>query len=497
MPNDRDSEARSRNRDSSKMSHDRDTYDSENNPFVAFRRFADEQVSSLLQSITGLPSAVSRPQSDRWMIFNEDQGYNSMAYRQRSDQINAGERGYTTGPGADNSSSGDRNVAPSDSEKHSERSAQYHQPEQEDRWPSSSRRNHRYGHSDFFGFESLFDRFDDHFLPFSSPFFHPRLHSTVFDMFEDTSSPAWPITYILFSPYSPLHLERQAYYRAHNDRGVFTSLMSSFRPDSERDPTEPQWREAFEDLLRLENGKPMLDPQALTALKTETEKDWLQGLVKRGSLGDHWKYLSGTDNHGWSGITFDQSSEDRHALPEKKPTETMENREEAETELDIHERFLSDLEEARKLRMLQDFATSPSRILDLLHYEAQRRQDGWNQSRGIAGADDEQSSEDTETWVDLVSGGNRKSVPETQVDSTSTEPVKLAEESPPRVISTMSHTERRRLADGSVQTKVVKTKRFADGREETDESVEVTHPQSGDRKSSDSPKSGGGWFWKD
>lgn len=498
MPDDRDSEDRNRNTGSSKMPQDRDAYDSETNPFVAFRRFADEQVSSLLQSITGLPSTVSPPQSDRWMIFNDDQGYKSMSYRQRSDQNNGGERGNASDPGAAGSSSGDRNKTPlNDSEWPPERSTQYQQPEQEDRWQSPSRRNQRHGGSDFLGLESFFDRFEDHFLPSSSPFFHPHRHFSLFDMFEDSSSPTWPITYIMFSPYSPLHLERQAYYRAHHERGVFTSLMSSFHPDSECDPTEPQWREAFEDLLRLENGKPMLDRQALKAGETETEKDWLHGLVKRGSLGDRWKYVSGTDDQPWSSMTFEGRSEDRRALQDKEEelSETTENREEAESELEMYERYLEDLE-ARSRELLQGFSQSP--ILSLLLDERQRRHDGWNQSQqGMAHTEDEQRSEDTETWLDLVSGGNRKSVPETPVEKATTESVKPIDGKAPRVISTISHTERRRLEDGTIQTKIVKTRRFADGREETDESVEVTNPQSGDGKSSDGTKSGGGWFWKD
>ncbi|PMD37468.1 hypothetical protein L207DRAFT_514726 [Hyaloscypha variabilis F] len=44
------------------------------NPFIKFRQFADEQISSLLHGIIGLPSAFSRKPSDnpRWAIFDED-----------------------------------------------------------------------------------------------------------------------------------------------------------------------------------------------------------------------------------------------------------------------------------------------------------------------------------------------------------------------------------------------------------------------------------------
>jgi hypothetical protein len=43
------------------------------NPFIKFRQFADEQISSLLQGITGLPSAFSKePGNARWAVFDEE-----------------------------------------------------------------------------------------------------------------------------------------------------------------------------------------------------------------------------------------------------------------------------------------------------------------------------------------------------------------------------------------------------------------------------------------
>ncbi len=42
------------------------------NPFIAFRRFADSQISSLLQSVIGLPSLFSQPDSsNRWSSIDE------------------------------------------------------------------------------------------------------------------------------------------------------------------------------------------------------------------------------------------------------------------------------------------------------------------------------------------------------------------------------------------------------------------------------------------
>lgn len=499
MPKDHDPDD-SHNRDSSTMPRDRDWPEDESNPFVAFRRFADEQVSSVLQSITGLPSSVTPPQPDSWTIFTDDNGYKSMAYRQRNGTVNnAGERNYTSDRGTESTSPGDRDdTPPSNTEKSVLRPSQSRPPEETDTGHSQSRWHRHNGPSDFFDLNSFFDRFENHFFPFSSHLFRPHHRFFFPDMFEDNNSPMWPITYILFSPYSPLHLERQAHYRAHREQGVFSTIMSSLRQESDRDPAEPQWREAFEDLIRLENGKPMLDHDALVADKAENGKEWLHGLVNRGSLGDQWEYVPGTDHHPWSGITCTGRGADTRALPEKEPTKSQEDHEAAQTELDVYERFLQDIE-AREREFYQGVSGSP--LLRFLLEEHRRQHDERETSqRSLPHAEDEQGNEDTESWLDLVSGGKRKSVPEAPVEPTPSVEAKSADSvtaTAPRVIATMSRTERVRLADGSIQTKTVETKRYADGREETDESVETTHPRTADGKSAEGKKSKNGWFWKD
>lgn len=492
------------NRDS-KMPRDEDWND-ESNPFVAFRRYADEQVSSLLQSVTGLPSNISRPQSDRWTVFNEDHGYGNMRYRERNGGDGEGQHHDAREQGFEGSSSYGQtnNNTPNNNDDNSgrndSRGAQPGKPH--DRlsryYNQETNQNSRNPH-DLFGIETFFDRFEDRFFPFSPSFLHPSQRFFFPDMFEDSSSPTWPLTYITFSPYSPLHLEHQAHYRAQRDQGVFSSIMSSFRPESDRDPNEPQWREAFEDLLRLENGKAMLDENALKAGKNENGTEWLQGLVKRGSLGDRWKYISGgPDGSIQSGITFTGHSEDDRTVPESTQDSGTKQNSESEnqgsaTELDMYERFLRDIEE-REQALLRGEVGSP--LVRFLLEDRRREREQYNRSLNDQ---DEQGTEDDETWLDLVSGGNRKSVPETPVEPTGAKQMDAAQETTPvRVISTMSRTERQRLADGSVETKIVKTKRFSDGREETDESVEVSHPPSHNEGLSGSSKqSTKGWFWKD
>ncbi|KAI2676199.1 hypothetical protein CBS147332_9245 [Penicillium roqueforti] len=481
------------NEDSKDASTQKNWTDDETNPFVAFRRYADEQVSTMLQSITGLPSMVTQPHHGHWDIFEDNHDYKSRMARQRNSD-NTGSNNYPTErdsgsgyPDGDDLRNYGKNARP----------RQPRQPENDDLWKKWSN-----GPSELFGLDSFFDRFfEDRFFPFASQLLHSGQSLLLRDMFEDTESPTWPIGYILFSPYSPLHLERQAQYQANREKGVFSSIMSSLHLNSDRDPSEPQWREAFEDLIRLENDKSMLDRNAVTA--PESGKDWLQGLIKRGSLGDKWKYVPGRDGQPWSGITFssragpEQDQSRSRSLPEKEK-EAVDTKE-ADSELELYERFLHDIEN-REREFFRGVSESP--LLRLLLEDRRRQQEELEKYRRSAPkVEDEHSSDDNENWIDLVSGGNKKSVPETpedlpteiQTKPTPTEAV--SEPAQPRIISTITRTERVQLADGSVQSKIVNTRRFADGREESDESVEVSHPQKGSKSDSDTPKNG--WFWKD
>ncbi|KAJ5958156.1 uncharacterized protein N7479_005306 [Penicillium vulpinum] len=478
------------------ISTQKDWPDDENNPFVAFRRYADEQVSTMLQSITGLPSMMTQPQNGNWGIFADDHSYASRMAHQRTGD-NTGSAGYPTDRDNGSGYSGNRD---GDDPRNYGRHSRPRWPENDDPKNSQSWGNWGNGSSDFFGLDSWLE---DHFFPFASQLLHSGHNLLVRDMFEDTDSPTWPIAYIMFSPYSPLHLERQAQYRAHPERGVFSSIMSTLHLNSERDTSEPQWREAFEDLLRLENDMPMLDRNA-SVTRSESGKDWLKGLVKRGSLGDKWKYVNGRDSQPWSGITFSglagpqQDRPRSRSLPEKA-NESVDTKE-AESELELYERFLHDIEN-REREFFRGVSESP--LLRLLLDERRQQQDELERyRRSPPKAKDEHSRDDNENWIDLVSGGNRKSVPETPKDSPTEIEIKpieaVSESAQPRIISTMTRTERVRLPDGSVESKTVNTRRFADGREESDESVEVSHPQEGFKSESDTSKnSKSGWFWKD
>ncbi|KAL4804885.1 hypothetical protein BDV18DRAFT_141477 [Aspergillus unguis] len=463
------------------------------NPFDAFRRFADEQISSILQSVMGLPSSLTPPRSERWPVFADEQHYRDAQRRQRQEYNNES-------TDADNASNSRNNDISTQNNNTSNATSK--------RWPDSD---------NSFDIDTFFNSFFDRFWldeAVSSRLFYPYQHPP-FSSMTSSESPAWPINYLMFSPYSPLHLERQARYRSHRDQGVFSSLMSSmsFMSEAECDPQEPKWREAFEDLLRLENGKPMLDRDPSTEGKLESGKDWLKGLAQRGSLGSQWKFEAGSEGQPWSGITlsrFDRGSNDRAVLETQEPTPTKKaeslpdgSNAKPLTELDMYERFLADIE-AREREFFGAFHHSP--LLQFL-LQDQRR----SRREGDLSSENE-SKDDTESWLELVSGGNKHSVPEfdssqaraapPSTPSPAVEPQASIEkpsvEHNSYVVSTQINTNRVRLPDGSIQTKTVKTMRFADGREETNESTEVVSPprhnQISDQQSSEKKN---GWFWKD
>ncbi|KAB8200509.1 hypothetical protein BDV34DRAFT_12836 [Aspergillus parasiticus] len=482
-----------RNRDSSAQSPQ--LWPDDDNPFVAFRRFADEQISSMLQSVTGLPSTVTAPPPDHWSIFSDDRYYKDAYTRQR--QSGDGKEGDHYAGSETGASAESTDNPPSQSRW----------PGSDDPWQSHRTRRQTLPHDPFdidFFFDSFFDRFwfDDRV---SSRFFHPYNRPLFSSMIND-ESPAWPVTYLMFSPYSPLHLERQAQYRSSRERGVFSSLMSTLNLSAEHDPAEPQWREAFEDLLRLENGKPMLDRDPADISKRESGKDWLQGLVKRGSLGDRFKYISGTEGRPWSTITFDspKSTDDGRSLTEEEASTNNTKAKiswgdaetESVTELDMYDRFLADIE-AREREFFKDAHESP--LLRLLLEDRYRTPDNRVSLRKANGV------EDTESSLDQVSGEHQKTVSEIDSQpSTNTSPAETnnsVAENKHYVISTKTSTERIRLPDGSIQTKTVKTQRFADGREESNESIEVVNPLQVNREPTNpegapSDEKPSGWFWK-
>ncbi|RAL09165.1 uncharacterized protein BO97DRAFT_407885 [Aspergillus homomorphus CBS 101889] len=463
----------------------------DDNPFVAIRRFADEQISSVLQSVTGLPSSTNAP-SERLAILDDDARYRQRATEAGKDTSNvaSGEAPHRSSP----------SQTTTDAQAQNNKYASRPRSDWEDPWAAAHHHFHHFprnyrSDADFF-FSDFFDQTwpSD---PISSFFLHPYRGPLSYNLLNGAST-GWPLPYLLWSPYSPLQLERQS-SSYHGDRGVFSSLMTSLgRSSEEYDPAEPRWREAFEDLLRLENGKPMLEQDKNAVAKPESGKDWLLGLVKRGSLGDKWRLVSTPGTDGWPTIAFDSGS---RVQGDSAVNNGGENAGEATlTEQDVYDRYYDDSvarnpESARRFQessLLRLVLEDGRRFRDMVPREMRDEYDG---SSGQQQQQQQASSQAEEQPV------APKTTP-ASVESPSLAANKTY------VVSTQVQTQRVRLPDGSIKTKTVRTKRFSDGREETNESVDVVNPrqpaqgeqqqqqQQQEQSSDGSNQNKDGWFWK-
>lgn len=190
-------------------------------------------------------------------------------------------------------------------------------------------------------------------------------------------------------------------------------------------------------------------------------------------------------------------------LKEQSKDNTRENaeRHEPQTELDLYDRFLQDIFEAHERDYSRMFEDSP--LMRMLAEERKRHLERWKEATEKWKQMETGRSED---WLEYSSESNQRLLKAEESNNNN-----ASTPSEPSVISTMTRTERRTLPDGSIRTKTIKTKRFSDGREESDESEEVHHPQpllpptQNESNTQSSPpeaqnepngkSSKGGWFW--
>ncbi|KAK2743539.1 hypothetical protein FQN57_004836 [Myotisia sp. PD_48] len=469
----------------------------EDNPFIDFRRYVDEQVASFLNSIIGLPSAIFPPQRRDWVVFNDEE-LNNLARHWRSQAEEASESRNARGRG--NSNGGYLSSARGKDGEGVFRGDERNSEDGMGRRPDiETRRNLSHSFP-----ASVFDALFDTAWPFGpSIMFRDFSHLQapfIFDFLSPSTSAGWPISYLMFSPYSPLHLERQQQIRYRHDTHGFSSWFpSSSSEQDNQERKEPCWRDAFEDLLRVENGQPMLerDGDSQPAVRRrEPGKDWLSGMIKRGSLGDGWSYVPRKDGEGY--FKFNQIAQDKSSTNSRNELTSMtENEADAAlTELDLYDNFLRQVnnqaESIRASPLLREIFDERKRHRG----ELEELQKSWrdvvesHNSRDTKAIEQPDIMDPMKTELDYyeMQSQTSQTTPPTDGDSSS---------SP---ISTTTTTQRRIQPDGSIKTKVIVSKRFADGREETIETEEVKNPSNdmGEQKSpNQQQKHRNGWFWKD
>lgn len=388
--------------------YDTDKSSPEDNPFIVFKRYADEQVASLLQSFIGLPSAIaSQSFNQRWQPYDDelqrrrmerrDATLEERERRQIVDQIEEAFRQSLQSDAATQTrSNSEEALIPVKTFVRREPNVQAEEEVLRCPYRPSEPPSHTIANP----FESFFP---------------------------------WPFNYMLFSAYSPLKLERQDHFREHGDR----------------------WRNAFEDLLSMEEENETPNDAEQLYGGTESSPSAPRGSGFTSPLA---QLLRGNTEHK---RYFNSSAEE---LGSREPQNDAS--EEAMTELDYYERLFE-----------------------------QRRSDREKQSSALIGLP-------KPTLVPEVDPSERTRQGE--------------DSSILGIISTLTTTERVSLPDGTVHTKVMLKKRFADGREESSETVHTTQggPRSGQQSSplsdivrdskepslarSDTEKqktNNKGWFW--
>ena len=420
-----------------------DNDDDDDNPFIAFRRFADEQMSSLLRGILGLPSAFtldspdprwsgggeSRHPSDRWS--SSSQSSPEWGPR-RPEEVNQASSAIEK-PVKKYSQKLERKTHETEVLRNPRRPSTDDLPQRSSSQPSVAdnededlRCPYRPVHQDvrqrphnlLLPCSRLLLEDD---LPFSSGMLPRHLNE------DSVLRPlgAWPIGFVAMSPYSPLRLERQEHLRHHGAK----------------------WRNAFEDLLAVQSGREMAEEKQRPQ-EQGSSSEWIGSMLERGLLGP-FKPIRASN---------ERLTESSPSAKEVDPRRLEHDAQESEmTELDLYERFLGT--QGQLPMSPSSFTTRPLE------------------------PNTERAGEDDQTGI----------------------------------ISTLTTTERKMLPNGTVHTKVILKKRFADGREESSETLHTTQRSSlqksqptiaahsaervageataGEDKSQVEKREKTGWFW--
>ncbi len=426
------------------------TQDDLTNPFIAFRRFADEQVSTLFNSVFGLhtPSGSSSSSHDRSMKDYQTWLQEARDSRDRLDReaqemekimdiyTRAHNEQREHGPTQDN-------MQQPASEDEKPLRCPYRPIEQE--VPKNSH-------------PLPFPEVDRHVASYTAPL--PPFGMTLPRELLATSllgqqTPSISVAYLIFSPYSPARLEQSQALREH---GV-------------------QWRRAFEDLLAVQSGQAI--STGASNRPSMSTSDWLWDMI---GIAMRERGRDMQERHQASRSTLETARRqpgflDRFAdsrQPENDADEDADEDGEFDEEEDDDEEEITEVDLYNRFLGFGNTAAEPDSISSVL---------GQSASRSFAHLQHDTTPTETESYK-------------------------------PSILSTLTTTERTTLQDGTVHTKVVLKKKFSDGREESTETVHTQNPVSqartqsqqmaksrerndgqSERRQEGTEKKSRGWFW--
>ena len=428
------------------------------NPFVAFRRFADEQLSLLINLASGsIPSSrLKKPHHVTESLEREaEEAANIMTLYARS---------HMETPGQDNGDFLNQNAKENESME-----CPYH-----------------YTRSDQLSSQDMLDLCSflrAEALKRSLPECPARFHIPPRQLLSQALSGQGsildvPLAYILHGSYSPIHLEHQTPFR---DRGL-------------------RWREAFEDLLSFENGQDLLENPWIASDSTKTPSQRIDNMMaliksKQGQqiAETHENLLESVPEAAghpttWMGYNSNRAKDDAELATVGGIARSL---------FDLHlSRASTDAQRKQAEATNED-----------------EDEKTFNEN------DKDDNVEEAACEIDLYGhpfGKQRKSTATDPAASQSRILAHLRRDSEsgvcidgdkPGVLSTFTTTRKTILQDGTAHTKFVLKRRFSDGREEITESVHTQNalPENSLQLPKDAitkaergeagEKSKPGWFW--
>ena len=468
---------------SSSSDHDRpDGKDQQTNPFIAFRHFADSQMSSLMNGVFGIfeSSPVRRQRAieeyeamlKKTREMNSDLSTSPSATSQEAERAEAYNI-YNGGVSSQTRTDRDTNPLGGSERDRDDENLPYHN---DDEYLLGGERCLNY------------------------PSFAAARNLGLGDWVSDM--PTFGITYMYTSPYSPVYLEQEERFQKHAGR----------------------FRAAFADLLAYQDDENLLPDDAVQRNARMTPSDWLADITGMIIFG------KGIRTCNWDNLDAFQldrlllASHMRDALCAGKdeecpcrpehPWQTWVNlgfcdlaRQafglERESEIGDQAEDKESSTRSQALSRFWDASQDESEVNQ--RSEKFRR---WSEEENEEQQARESDSEETPTSeLDLYHAligpqTDQEDPPRVHVEE------QARTDSKPSILSTLTTTEKRTLPDGSMTTKVVLKKRFSNGAEEVTENFHTQNapvPQkpinaqstkehySASKRSTDEKRSG--WFW--
>ena len=529
----------------------------DDNPFIQFRRYADSQVSSLLQSVIGLPSLFTQPSpKGRWIAIKSDGDKvvvdgDEVTLRQQK-EIEEGWKKQREQIAEERERAADlrrrqsmREWGWSDGTAAEEASTPARRYPNGDLMPEASPagaldrmgRNFR----DMLGWDGK-QKHESAEEPQTPPAEAPtkpdpsspsaNLVTAQFDPFSGRPDEAIP--WLLRDKYSPIflrgHLPKDiditsdAYKHAleHPHWPDFRAASSLDRFKKEL-RFEVSWCDAFEDLVSLENTGRMVDREGPTRTSST---QWIADMLARGSLQQDPRVMSKRFGMPASLFASPGSSLLRPSL-----AELFDMMHEAGESLDEVRDALDEAQDATWERADSHSRHPPQFILAAMKKAAETPEQVWedeNEQGFCENRDDETElamyealDAAKETEKSETKSTATPTISTSATSSSSSSWTRSSDEQKDSIVSTMTTTETRTLPDGSVETRRMLKKRFADGREESNETVETQMPKrkdirapeteaetklpaekqdqgtqtQSDGKDAKAGRKGSGWFW--